>query len=821
MSLTTYDFELDTVGQPPAHMTVVRGACAVVASGGSRIARLTQTSGYADAILTNVPAVSDIDIAFQALTSSGRHGILLMVNDAITTGYLVQFDDASSDRVEIYKLTALAGPTPPYTTTVLVNGSTPFPTTTDNRFRVTAVYNGSTSTTITVFSWNGSSWTSILSHTDSSSPWTSGKVGVNNLTGAATDFDNIVVTYPDPGGRSIAITNLITNQPFQRAANGFAVVEIEGTYDGDPTALQAKWGSGAWQNIDTTPSGDAFLSTITLPPGTGDLSVRFVNDEDVNATVTGIMVGDIFPVIGQSNADGRGDFAQPYTSSQPAYEWNGSAWVTLADPTGTGTKQGSLWPLVMSFIADDQDVPVAILNWGQGSTNLGTAASPGNWHPAGTGNRYDSFITEWGQCQANAARGIIWYQGESDVDNAISKANYLASLTALATDLRAQIDGYDGNDVKIICTQLAFKTSGGATRANLDAVRSAQQDAWLRGIMSEGPCLYDIGPLVDGVHLESTAELVKAAPRFVYSIKVACYAGTNYVPRAALVSTVDFQTITVTMSGTLDTAISSYDPSAWIVTVNGSPVTITSVTRSGNNVAILLAAVAAGDIAVTFASFNDATGVDAPTSPALSLPDSTTTKLPMHPIYAVPVGWVGVPVDQDLAIVNAQYEEVLARLTSIEASTLAIEGDMEDLVETTASIEAKTVEAYARLVGGTAQITTEYDYRKRHLTLVRKDDYNVTSGTHIDMLVSVPTGVNASTASVSMSLVNSEHNAIRLDTTPSLVLVEGEYYIRFTATSKQMSLRPGPYDWQAVIIEATNNRRKTVIVGTAEIVKDL
>ena len=109
MSLTTYDFELDIVGQTPQWMTVVRGACTVVASGGSKIARVTQASGvFCDALLTNVPSGNNFDVQFTAVPSAvqDRHAILMFVNDAISQGYLMQFDKGSSGLLRIYRLTA-------------------------------------------------------------------------------------------------------------------------------------------------------------------------------------------------------------------------------------------------------------------------------------------------------------------------------------------------------------------------------------------------------------------------------------------------------------------------------------------------------------------------------------------------------------------------------------------------------------------------------------------------------------------------------------------------------------------------------------------
>lgn len=121
------------------------------------------------------------------------------------------------------------------------------------------------------------------------------------------------------------------------------------------------------------------------------------------------------------------------------------------------------------------------------------------------------------------------------------------------------------------------------------------------------------------------------------------------------------------------------------------------------------------------------------------------------------------------------------------------------------------------LAGSQPRVISAYDPRKRRLSWVQADDYNFTSGTHIDMQINLPSGVPSNACTVAFAAVNQDDSSKRIDLTLTLVSVAGVYYIRFQATSVKMNVAAGLYDWQAVITETANARRVTVISGDADL----
>lgn len=114
-------------------------------------------------------------------------------------------------------------------------------------------------------------------------------------------------------------------------------------------------------------------------------------------------------------------------------------------------------------------------------------------------------------------------------------------------------------------------------------------------------------------------------------------------------------------------------------------------------------------------------------------------------------------------------------------------------------------------------VITNYDPRKRQLSLIQRDDYSTSSGTHIDMQINIPSGVDPNACTVKFSMVLKGDTSSRRDLTLTLRQASGDYFIVFQATSAQMNIPDGQYDWQATIFETGSGRRVTVINGAARV----
>jgi len=234
---------------------------------------------------------------------------------------------------------------------------------------------------------------------------------------------------------SITLTVPTTNHIFQRegvgAGVGRADLTIVGTYTGSPSAIEASWNGGGYVTVVSNPSGGAF--TTKLPRqlvNSGTLAIRFTDDPSTNTSKSGVKVGDVYLLLGQSNGDGRGTNNQVYTgtSGWAAKLDVSNAWVPLTDPVGiTGSSTGSPWPLLGNSVVGSGGVPVGFINCCVGGTSITT------WLPGQT--NYVNAQTRVAAAACKGIRAALWWQGESDAG--MSRSTYLGHLRTVAAGVRA------------------------------------------------------------------------------------------------------------------------------------------------------------------------------------------------------------------------------------------------------------------------------------------------------------------------------------------------------------------------------------------------
>jgi hypothetical protein len=221
-----------------------------------------------------------------------------------------------------------------------------------------------------------------------------------------------------------------------------------------------------------------------------------------NADLSTFTEVDMFIVMGQSNADGKGKFAdldsqtgrsleglnrtgiQIHQSSidQSTRVYQPGVWEAIDPATNAAQSSGRFGPEVgfsdtVKAIVDGggnatYDKPVAILKFAKGATNLYN-----NWD-APSGDCYTAMVQDIPRAkfelgQANYKfniRGMIWYQGESDSsDQAVAEA-YGANLTTLFADIRSR---FDKPELPIVICKVAYETS---PPAYIETVRTQQQN---------------------------------------------------------------------------------------------------------------------------------------------------------------------------------------------------------------------------------------------------------------------------------------------------------------------------------------------------------
>lgn len=316
--------------------------------------------------------------------------------------------------------------------------------------------------------FNGGSWIALTGFAYNSGNW-SGTVsglpaGTGNLIARKANETATVsaaVTGVNVVADNITIGNVPAYRLFQRnVASNTADIALSGTYAGSVTGIEWRFGSGAWTALTgATIAGGNWSGTASgVPTGSGALQVRFANNTIVVGSVTGVSVGDIWICGGQSNMQGRGSTANSYTPSGGlmAHKWNSGTWAELTDPYDTASLAlGSFIPMLATKMLA-AGVPVAFVGCAEG----GTAIS--QWQKGGTYyNRMLSRYTSAG----GAARGLLWLQGETDVQNGVDTATYQAALNQMVNDWFA--------DTGLKTVVFRVHEGGPGTVAQHDAIREA------------------------------------------------------------------------------------------------------------------------------------------------------------------------------------------------------------------------------------------------------------------------------------------------------------------------------------------------------------
>lgn len=315
----------------------------------------------------------------------------------------------------------------------------------------------------------------------------------------------LYITAPTPPG-TISLTEPVAYQTFQRDAGGKADIPTTGTYTGIPSTITENFNEGSYGTAVAAPTGGTFATKYPLAAvGSGAVRVRFSNDTSINAVVTPILVGDVWGVGGQSNADGRGDGNRAYTGpNNYASKLNVSdAPALMVDPTGiTGSSAGSPWPLLATAIGN-AGVPVQFINRGVGGTSIT------QWLPGG-GN-YEVLIAAL-RTVTTAPAGVLFWQGETDAVNGMSAATYYGHLLTLSQAVFEDL----GCDLWIYILQ---NCTDGSAAAGQAAIQSAQNRAILElPRVRKAATLSDL-TTNDGFHLTSAVNQGLVASRTFTSLQ--------------------------------------------------------------------------------------------------------------------------------------------------------------------------------------------------------------------------------------------------------------------------------------------------------------
>jgi hypothetical protein len=696
---TTYDFESDTSGSTPLNITATNGTIITDSDGtrGLTMHPLTITSGIIGSYDMDLfPTLTDYSVTWkETYATATRSGFTLRASGSnssytgLKQGYYFQ---ARVDQgfARIFTSNA-SGFTLISSVALTASGAN-----TARSYRATV---DGTTLTFEYSDDGGTSYTSVGSVTDAtySSGTTQFSIGYGAGVGDTYIDDVELIDLSD-----LSISNISEYQVFQRDGSDQADISISGTYTGIPTAIEASFNGGAYVTIDSSPSGGTFSGTLpNQAAGQGDLTVRFTNDTSTNLVLNTIGIGDVFVVAGQSNASGRGFTLNSYThaSLKASMFGNDDAWKELTDATDSAVGQvdavsldtaaalgGSPWPIVATSILADTGFPVAFIPTSMGGTKILPWLPDADHSDATTlyGSMYRRI-----QAVGGAVAGVLFFQGESDAQGAVTQAVYETRLNTFVDAVASDFSGAKtlvGQIGNLKDATFGYKDR---VRAGQIAVINSNSNALL------GPAVYDIDLTDEGgdnIHFRSDSDMALFSDRWIAAIGKEFYSGMDgYGPildepnlfystalNKVIVPFIDESSPAINSASTV--SISSFD-----LKNDGTSVTISSIDIVGDNIEITPTTALNSALSITLTYASENTAVNA------AVYDSND--YPAQPFYDVTVLTSGTVI----SLYGASTISLRVGDTYTESSATAIDavdGDITSNIVTSGTVDVNTTGSY-------------------------------------------------------------------------------------------------------------------------------
>jgi hypothetical protein len=357
--------------------------------------------------------------------------------------------------------------------------------------------------------------------------------------------------------------------------------------------------------LDPAPDGaDGLVDVLDVPEGGNyDVEAQLIRDSDGallgSDVVASIGVGDVFLAAGQSNMSGYAGALEPAEAPVDEVHLFGNDWtwkrgaepmdssVGQRDEISVDTREEH--SLMLRFAKDVQaeaGVPIAVIPAPKGGTTLF-----GDWArdpdvPTNRGTLYGSSLARvLDQGYAHPIRGVIWYQGESDVGRGLDR--YLEDLERLVADYRADLGA----------PELFFGNCQLATRdeAFLPAWISIQEAQRQQADNDAGSVVIGTVDLTrsDNLHLD-VAGYKEAGARLARAVLAESYGIAQ--PLGPQIVSIEFDSFQFTrIVVTYDKDVTGGEPGLYEVNSDGvGTIAVSQVTNNGNEVILDLAQPADG-----------------------------------------------------------------------------------------------------------------------------------------------------------------------------------------------------------------------------------
>lgn len=200
---------------------------------------------------------------------------------------------------------------------------------------------------------------------------------------------------------------------------------VSGTWQFQLELMEHGFGrTHGWYVIEDEGNEQQLKGLVEVPAGGWyRLKIRCVEEDKILAqgVVEPIGVGEVFVVAGQSYAGGYNDEVMKVTDASQAvstYDWSTKTWRIANDPPPQNGDGGSIWPALGDLLVPTLRVPVAFVNVSVGAT------STTKWMPDGPLHKR---LRDVGR-EIGAFRAALWQQGESDVIEKTSMADYIKNM---------------------------------------------------------------------------------------------------------------------------------------------------------------------------------------------------------------------------------------------------------------------------------------------------------------------------------------------------------------------------------------------------------
>lgn len=271
---------------------------------------------------------------------------------------------------------------------------------------------------------------------------------------------------------------------FQRNAGNVARVPVCAEVDGSARRVEARvvddgGAAAGWTAMEASGEG-RFSREMEVPAGGWyEVQVRALDAGGEligEASVGKVGVGEVFICAGQSNA---GNSGAGLMSSQDdrAASFDGENWTHCDDPQKGATGQGgSPWPVLGDLLVRGLGVPVAFASVAVGGSSVKY------WQPGEPGYpRLEHAVNALGP---HGARAVLWHQGETDAMNGMP-ADEHEGLLANVIKLSREVGRYE---IPWVVANVSFcPERWDQEPEKRDAIRSAQQALWSKGMALRGP----------------------------------------------------------------------------------------------------------------------------------------------------------------------------------------------------------------------------------------------------------------------------------------------------------------------------------------------